>query len=184
MPRLTGPTSEGIAALMPYFNSILGAVQEGGTTSQLWDAYKGAVEIAGGELGNPSILDMNYVAGYARAINTAEQAFTGAAPSEALSSEMWAWAPWTAGQTDPWLVDRYQLRYAASVEKEGEQRTIWGVTDWEGSLEGLTKGDIMDRAQASGQIAIDTDSDKILSQLGFEPGWALTGIQTVQIMRI
>lgn len=184
MARITGPSSEGVSRLLPYFNSLLGAVQEGGTTAQLWDAYKNAVATAGGELGGVSIQDMNYVSGYARAINNAQESLGAAQATDALDSSMWAWAPWSAGQSDAWLTDRYQWRYEAQVEREGETQTIWGVTDWQDSLEGLTKQQVQDRALQSAQESLDGGSPGVMAQLGMETGFAVTGIGAIQIMRI
>lgn len=185
MPRLTGPTSEGISALMPYFNSLVGAVEAGATTSDLWDAYRSAVELAGGSLGNPSIFDMNYVAGYARAVVSSEGALAAAAPGDALGSDMWSWAPWSAGDTNAWLAERYQVRYQADLSHPdlGSQ-TVWGVTDWEGSLEGVTKDQLYARALASAQESLDTGSPRVQAQLGMAEGFTLGGISRVQIMRL
>ena len=184
MARLTGPSSEGISALMPYFNNLLGAVQEGATTQQLWDAYRSAVEIAGGELGNPSIFDMNYVAGHARAINNAQVALGAANATDALDSTMWAWAPWSSGDTAQWLTDRYQLRYQAILEGPDGQVPVWGVTDWEGTLEGLSKQDILDRSLTSAQESLDSGSPRVLAQLGMASGFSVSHVAAVQIMRI
>ena len=185
MPRQTGPTSAGIAALLPYFNSIMGAVEQGGRVSDIWAAYNNAVEIAGGTRGDASIFDMNYVAGYARALHSAEGALSAAADTQALESSMWAWAPWAAGETDSWLQDRYQVRYQATLTgPDGEERPIWGVTDWEGSLEGVTKGQLWDRATVSAQEALDTGSPRVQAQLGMAEGFTLSGVTRVQVMRL
>jgi len=185
MPRLTGPTAAGIASLLPYFNSLMGAIESGATVSDLWDAYRNAVAIAGGEIGNPSIFDMNYVAGQARSILTAEGNLAAAAGGDAIAGDMWAYAPWAAGETGSFLVDNYQIRYQASLTgPEGDIRQVWGVTDWNTSLEGLTKDQIVGRAFTSGQEALDSGSQRIQQQLGFLEGYALTGIDRVQIMRI
>lgn len=185
MPRLTGPTSEGIAALMPYFNSLLGAVEQRASTSDLWAAYRHAVEVAGGVLGNPSIFDMNYMAGYARGLANAEANLSAAPGENAIDSTMWGWAPWAAGETDAWLADRFQVRYEAQVSHpELGQQTIWGVTDWEGSLEGVTKDQMLARALASAQESIDSGSPRVQAQLGMEQGFSLDGISRVQIMRL
>lgn len=185
MPPLTGPTSEGVAALMPYFNSLLGAVEGGATTSDLWAAYRNAVEIAGGAMGNPSIFDMNYVAGYARALNAAEGNLAAAPGGNAIDSSMWGWAPWAAGETDSWLQDRYQVRYQAEVSHpELGTQQVWGVTDWEGSLEGVTKDQLTARALASAQESLDSGSPRVQAQLGMAEGFTLGGITRVQIMRL
>jgi len=185
MARLTGPTASGIAAILPYFNNILGAVEQGGTVRDIWAAYRQGVEQAGGVLGEASIFDMNYVAGYARAIHSAEGQLAGAAGTDAIGSDMWAWAPWAAGETDSWLTDRYQVRYQATLTgPDGTTQPIWGVTDWEGSLEGLTKDQMMQRAFQSAQEAIDTGSPRVQAQLGMAADFTLSGIERVQIMRV
>lgn len=185
MARLTGPTATGIAALMPYFNALLGAVEQGGTVSDLWAAYRNAVATAGGALGEASIFDMNYVAGYARAVHTAEGQLSGAAPGDVIDSGMWAWAPWAAGNTDSWLADRYQVRYQAGLTgPDGTTVPVWGVTDWEGSLEGVTQGQLYGRALTSAQESLDSGSPRVQAQLGMAEGFTLTGINRVQIMRL
>lgn len=185
MARLTGPTSEGIAALMPYFNSLLGAVEQGASTSDLWDAYRSAVSEAGGEIGNPSIFDMNYVAGYARALNTAERNLAAGSPGDVITGDMWGWAPWAGQESSSWLADRYQIRYQAGLTgPEGEGTSVWGVTDWEGSLEGLTKDQLWARASQSAQESLDTGSPGVQAQLGMAEGFTLSGVNRVQIMRL
>lgn len=185
MARLTGPTSTGVASLMPYFNSIMGAIERGGSVSDVWAAYRQAAELAGGTLGEASIFDMNLVSGYARQILSAESNLASAAGSDAISGEQWAWAPWAAGQTDSWLADRYQVRYQAELTgADGSTVPIWGVTDWEGSLEGLTKDQMWARSFESAQEALDTGSPRVQAQLGMAEGYTLSNITRVQIMRL
>jgi len=185
MARLTGPTATGVAALMPYFNSLVGAVEQGGTVSDLWAAYRNAVEIAGGALGEASIFDMNFVAGYARQLVSSEGALAAAGGADAIDSTMWAWAPWASGQTDSWLADRYQVRYQAQiVGPDGQSIPVWGVTDWEGSLEGVTKDQMWERSFQSAQEALDTGSPRVQQQLGMLEGASLGSVSRVQIMRL
>lgn len=185
MARLTGPTSSGIAALLPYFNSILGAVERGGSVSDLWSAYRDAVAQAGGVLGEASIFDMNYVAGYARAVHSAETNLSLAAPGDAISSDMWSWAPWAADQTDSYLGERYQIRYQSTmIGPAGETVPVWGVTDWQGSLEGLTQDHIYQRSLVSAQESLDGESPRVLAQLGGAEGFTLSDVDRIQIMRL
>jgi hypothetical protein len=182
---VTGPTAEGIASLLPYFNAIMGAVEQGATTADLWNAYRNAVSLAGGVLGNPSIQDMNFVSGSARAILRAESSLAAANPGDAITGDHWAFAPWAAQQTDSWLGEHYQIRYEAQlVGPNGEQVPIWGVTDYEGSLEGLTKADIYGRAETSAQYSLDSYGPQILQAKGIGEGFSVAGINRVQIMRI
>jgi hypothetical protein len=170
---------------MPYFNSILGAVEQGGSTADLWAAYRNAVELAGGALGEASIFDMNVVAGYARGVHTAEGALAAAPGENPVDSTMWAWAPWAAGSTDAWTTDRYQVRYQATLTgPDGSETPVWGVTDWEGSLEGVTKDQLWARSLESAQIALDTGSPRVQAQLGMVEGVSLSGVSRVQVLRI
>lgn len=185
MPRAVGPTATGLAQLMPHFNTILGAVERGATTKDLWDAVRAASALANTDLGKVNIFDMNVMSGYARAVQSAEANLAGASGSDVISADMWAWAPWAAGQTDPWLQDRYQIRYQATMQGEdGTLAPIWGVTDLEGDIAGLTQDQILQRAQLSAENSLDTGSPRVAAQLGMASGFSLSGIDRVQIMRL
>lgn len=185
MARLTGPTAVGVAALTQHFNTIMGAIEQGATVQQLWQAVQQASELANTNLAGASIFDMNYVAGAARSILSGEANLAAAESNYALDSSMWGWAPWASGQADSWLQDRYQVRYQATMTGPGgEQVPVWGVTDWEGSLEGLTKGQLYDRAITSAQESLDTESPRVVVQLGGAEGFSFGGLTRVQVMRL
>jgi hypothetical protein len=185
MPGPVGYTSEGIAALMPYFNTILGAVEQHYTTADLWQAYRNAEQLAGVEPGTPTIQDMNYMRGAAGAVVSAEANLANGAGPDVLAADQWAWAPWAAGDTDSWLSDRYQVRYQGTLTgPEGQTQDWWGTTDLEGSLEGVTKDQILARSLTSGQLALDQYDPSKLSSLGIPEGFNLTGINRVQILRV
>ena len=185
MPRVTGPTSAGMAALMPYFNSILGAVEQGANVAGLWQAVRNASELTGGYIQGATIFDMNAMAGYARSILSSEGGLARAAPGDAVDSTMWAWAPWAAGETDSWLQDRYQVRYQVDVVgPNGEPGSVWGTWSPEGSLSGLTAGDVEQAAQLSGQNILDTYDQRALASLGIGEGYSMVGVSRIQIMRL
>lgn len=185
MPRLNAPTAEGIAALLPYFNNLLGAVEEGATVGDLWAAYKQAVQIAGGALGNPSIFDMNFIAAQARNIVASEGSLARAELGQAVDSTMWAWAPWAAGDTGAYLTENFMVQYQANLSGPGGDLVpVWGMTDWQGSLEGLTKEQLLGRATTSAQEALDTGSPGVQAQLGMAEGFSFSGITRVKILRV
>jgi hypothetical protein len=184
VPRLTGPTATGVAGLIPYSNTILGAIQGGATVSDIWAAVRGAEAEGGPLLGNPTIFDMNYVAGQMRAINSAQIEFGRADPSQAVTSEMWAWAPWATQTTAAWGEPSYQLRYQYEVtDQNGTVSILWGQTDWQGSID-VTTGDIGDRALGSAQSALDTGSPGAQAVIGDLSGAVATNITAVQILRV
>lgn len=184
MPRLTGPTAAGVAGLLPYANTILGAVRSGGSVSDIWAAVRQAEANGGPLLGSPSIFDMNFVAGQARAILSAEYALANAAPSDAVTSEMWAWAPWATAGSVAWGEPQYQIRYGYEVQNAaGESIVLWGQTDWQGSLEGPVSR-VYDRVTGSaGQQLLDP-SPKARQALGTLEGSTLMGVQNIQILRV
>lgn len=184
MAKVNGPTAQGVAALLPYSNAILGAIQAGGSVADIWAAVKGAEAEGGPLLGNPTIFDMNYAAGRARAINSAEQAVGRAAAGDAVTGSMWAWAPWATETTAAWGEPSYQLRYQYQVvDQDGETNVVWGQTDWQGSIEG-TVSDIMDRATGSAQAALDTGSPGAEAVIGDLSGATVTGVTAIQILRV
>ena len=181
-----GFTSGGIAALMPYYNEIMSAVERyGWDTRQAWNAYKNGLARTGQDPGGATIADMNYMMQNARSVLTGEQNFAGAPGYAAIDSSMWAWAPWAAGETDAWAQDRYQVRYQATLTgPNGEITPVWGVTDWEGSLEGLSVDQMVARAYESAQNSLDTGSPGVQAQLGMIEGFSLSSVDRVQIMRV
>ena len=94
MPRRNQPTAEGVALLMPYVNSITGAIQQGLSRPEIWRAVQAAEAEGGPQLAGASIFDMNYVYSAARSVLRAQDAFGALAPSDAVPRDAWAWAPW------------------------------------------------------------------------------------------
>ena len=183
MPRATGPSAVGVAALVPYSNTILGAIQQGASVADIWTAVKAAEAEGGPILGNPTIFDMNYVAGQMRAINSAQVEFGKADPGQAVTSEMWAWAPWATQTTAAWGEPSYQLRYQyEATDQNGETNVLWGQTDWQGSID-VTVGDIEDRALGSAQSALDTGSPGAAAVIGDLGGATASNVLAVQILR-
>lgn len=184
MARSFDPTAAGIAKLLAYSNNILGSVQSGGNVQDIWAAVRAGVAAGGGSIEGASIFDMNFVAGNAREINSAQIAVSKAQPGQAVDSTMWAWAPWSARDTAAQLDPSYLLRYQYEVQHaDGSLHTLWGQTDWQGSLDGTVDA-LMERAQGSAQAALDTGSPGALAVLGDLGGAFVTGVGALQVLRV
>jgi hypothetical protein len=182
--RTFGPTPEGTSKLLAYANTILGAIQAGGNVGDIWDAVQ-AGEAAGGPLTSGStIFDMNYVAGLMRAINNAEIAVGNAPEGSSVTADMWAWAPWADQSTPAWGEPNYQIRYSYDIQfATGETQTLWGQTDWAGSIDGPLTA-ITDRALGSAQQAIGSYPGGINSAGIDLSGASVTGVGAIQILRV
>lgn len=184
MPRVTSATPEGVALLLPYANTILGAIQGGANVAQLWDAVKASEAEGGPLIAGATIFDMNYVTAQMRAIANAQDALTQAEPYAQVTSQMWAWAPWADTSAAAWSEPSYIMRYSYDVElPSGNTVTLWGQTTWEGSIEGPVSR-ISDRAFASAQANVIQPSPNAADAFGGEEGGQVSGIGAIQLMRV
>lgn len=191
MPRNNQPTAAGVSALLAVSNSLLGGIEDGVSRAELWGIAQAAAAEAGSDLGGATIFDMNYVYSKLSAVNQAQIAFDNALPNYAIEGNQWAWAPWSGPDSATFATESYQLRFSYQVQlPDGTQSTIWGQTDWQGSLDfndsgvPLTKQDILDRALGSAQMSLNTGSPGALNQLGGLTGGVVSGIGQLQILRV
>jgi hypothetical protein len=176
---------------MPYFNNITGAIEQGARTSDLWSLLSGLASEGFPEFAGATIFDMNYVAGQARGIISAQNNFASQAPTDVVESGSWTWAPWAQPTESAFGMPQYQLRYRYSaqdaegsplLDPEGNPLQVWGVTDWSGSLD-TTAQTITDRAFSSAQASLDTGSPGAKNQIGDLAGVSPLDITAVQILR-
>jgi hypothetical protein len=191
MARSFEPTAEGLSLLSPYWSSIVGARQGGFTRAETWSLINEIFQEGGPSFQGATIFDMNTMWGRAGELLNAETAFGAARPEDALSSEMWAWAPWASPDTAAWQTPNYMLNYAtAALDAEGNILTdddgnplqVWGATDWQGSID-VTTQDVIDRVMGSAQAGLDVGSPGVLRQLQAVEGLALGPVLSVQILR-
>ena len=185
------PTAEGLAALTPYWSSYVNARSQGLRSSDMWGIMQEAFEQGGPALTGATIFDNNRMWQRAGDLINAQAAFGQAAPTDAVTGDMWAWAPWTTPSTADWQAPNYMVNYAtAAVSSEGEILTdtdgnpipVWGATDWQGSID-VTTQDVVDRVMGSAQAALDTGSPGTTGQLSALGGAALGNVLAVQILR-
>lgn len=136
---------------MQYGWAIKGAIDAGGTVSEIWDAVRSAADLAPGESLGASIFDMNYVAGAFRAVSNAQAAFGAASEGAPINADMWAWAPWAQPTAAAELSPLYQVRYSVDITSEQGTYTLWRSTTWSGALDGFTTTDVLDTAQTSAE---------------------------------
>jgi len=181
--RVNQPTAEGVALLMPYMNNFIGAMEEGLSRPQIWQALQAAEAEGGPQIAGASIFDFNHVYTQARGVLNAQDAFGALNPGDALSSDAWSWAPWADQTTAAFANPEYTVRYEwLGQTPEGAGVSQWFQTDWSGSID-VTKQDFLDRALGSAQLALDSYQSSRLSALGLPEGVSVTGIGRVQILR-
>lgn len=151
MARVTTPEVAGVSKLMSYGWSIYSAIQAGASVSEIWQAVRSASGTQPGEPIGATIFDMNYVAGLWRQIATSNAALSAAESTQAITSDMWAYAPWTLGGAAALAVPQYQIRYGAVFGEGDTATTLYRSWTLEGSIEGLTVGDVSNLAFASAQ---------------------------------
>ena len=191
MPNTFQPTAEGISLLSPYWNTIVGARQQGFNRAEVWGLINEQFQEGGPSFQGATIFDMNHYWSRAGELLNAETAFSQANPADAVEGSMWAWAPWAVPSSAEWQTPNYLLNYARSAmdaegnlitDEEGNPVNIWGMTDWQGSID-VTAGDIVDRVLGSSESALDINSPRIGAQLADVGGIGFGDINTVQIMR-
>ena len=191
MPRATGPTAEGLALLMPYYKNFESAYRQGYRSYEMWSIMQQAFEEGGADFRGATIFDVNHLWSRATAAVNAEIAFGRADPTQMITGEQWAWAPWASPTTASELMPNYMLNYTYSVrdaegnvmlDANGDPVMVGGVTDWPADLN-VTGQDIIDRTLGSAQSSLDTGSPGAKAQLGDLTGLAVNQIESVQILR-
>ena len=191
MARSFDPTAEGLSLLSPYWSTILGARQQGYTRAEVWGLIQEAFQEGGPSFQGATIFDMNTMWSRAAEVITAEVNFGRAAPTDAVSGDMWAWAPWATPDVAAWQTPNYMINYAVSaldaegnilLDEAGNPIPVWGATDWQGSID-VTTGDIIDRVSGSAMAALDTDSPGALRQMEAAGASGLGTVLSVQILR-
>lgn len=191
MARVNVPTAEGLSLLAPYWSTILGAREQGYRSYEVWSLLNEQFQAGGPAYAGASIFDLNEYWQRAGQVISAEQAFGQAQPGEAVTGQMWAWAPWAAPDAAAWQTPNYMVNYStAALDSEGQilldeagnPVPVWGATDWQGSID-VTTQDILDRVLGSAQAALDTGSPGTAVQLDGAGGSSLGQVLSVQIMR-
>lgn len=191
MPRVTSATAEGLSLLTPYWSSIVGARAAGYNRAETWGIIQEAFQAGGPTFQGATIFDMNTMWSRAGEVLNAEAAF-GASPAEnAITADMWAWAPWTTPSTFAQQVPNYMTYYAYQaadaegnllVDVNGDPLQVWGAGKWEGPLPD-TVGEMTAFAQESAQTSLDIGSPGTIAQLGGISGINIVGITAVQVLR-
>jgi hypothetical protein len=185
------PTAEGISLLTPYWSTIVSARAEGYRRYEVWSILQEQFQAGGPQYQGATIFDMNVMWSRAGELLNAEAAFGAANPANPVTSEMWAWAPWTSPTTAAWQTPNYMLNYSYTVrdaegnivvDQNGSPLLAWGATDWQGSLDVLGQN-IIDRALGSAQAGLDIGSPRAVAQMADLGGLTLGNIVNVQILR-
>jgi hypothetical protein len=191
MARSYEPTAEGISLLTPYWSSIAGARAQGYNRGETWSIIQEQFQAGGPSYAGATIFDMNAMWARAGEMLNAQTAFGQAAPTDAVTGEMWAWAPWTTPTTADWQTPNYMINYATAavdaegnllVDDNGQPIPVWGATDWQGSID-VTTQDIVDRVMGSAQAALDTGSPGTRNQMQAAGAIGLGDVLAVQILR-
>lgn len=191
MARSFEPSAEGIAALTPYWTSILGARSQGGSRTDAWAAVQEGFQAGGASPIGATIFDMNEMWRRVGEVILAQDAFGAAEVGQAVTNEMWSWAPWATPDTAAWQTPNYMLNYTVQavdaegnllVDDEGEPIPVYGATDWQGSID-VTTADVIDRVLGSAQSALDTGSPGTRNQLSGLGATGLGEVLSVQILR-
>lgn len=191
MPQSFEPTAEGTSLLTPYWSSYVNARSQGLRSSDMWGIMNEQFESGGPAFAGATIFDNNRMWQRAGELIQAQDRFGQAAPTDAVSGDMWAWAPWTSPTTADWQTPNYMVNYAhAAVDAEGNilrddngaPIPVWGATDWQGSID-VTTQDIIDRVMGSAQSALDTGSPGTTGQLSAAGAVGVGDVLAVQILR-
>ena len=191
MAPINQPTAQGISLLTPYWSTIVSARAEGYRRYEVWSILQEQFQAGGPSYQGATIFDMNLMWTRAGDLLNADAAFGAANPNNPVTSEMWAWAPWTSPTTASWQTPNYMINYSYTMldaegnvilDENGNPLLAWGATDWQGSLDTLGQN-ILNRVEGSVTASLGTGSPRLLAQMAAAGGVSLGSIVNVQILR-
>ena len=191
MAPINQPTAQGISLLTPYWSTIVSARAEGYRRYEVWSILQEQFQAGGPSYQGATIFDMNLMWTRAGDLLNADAAFGAANPNNPVTSEMWAWAPWTSPTTASRQTPNYMINYSYTMldaegnvilDENGNPLLAWGATDWQGSLDTLGQN-ILNRVEGSVTASLATGSPRLLAQMAAAGGVSLGSIVNVQILR-
>lgn len=148
---------------LKYWGAILASAYAGKSTSEMWDAIHAQQQQYGLDKPGASAPDVSVLRGYANRIANAAGAFAAASPSDTLTSDMMAIAPYTMSTHEGIATTpTYQVNYRAVIERtDGTVVERWLTSVYTSIDMPDTVGGVLDAIQADATelAAQGSDSD-------------------------
>jgi hypothetical protein len=143
---------------LKYWGSILTSAYANASTSDMWTAIHGAQEQYGLDKPGASAPDVSVLRGFANRIVAGSAAFNAADPSDTITSDMMAIAPYTMNDLNTIATNpTYHVRYLNTVQADdGTVTEVWNTSVFTAMDFPDTVGELTD--------AIDTNAAELAAQ--------------------
>ena len=168
----------GQKSLLPWWGNIQQAVATRATTAQLWDAVRTSAASEGVVLRGVSGADMSVLRGVAASQRNAMEAFGRLRPNEAITGDLFGRDISSRDLGAQALAPAWLVRFEHDVTVDGELRTFWRTSTFEGALP-ATAGSL--------RSAVETDAEQMaLSGSGGLTAESVThvGVGQIQIVAV
>lgn len=147
-------------AALKYWGSILASAYQNASTADMWTAIRNQQTEYGLPKPGASAPDVSVLRGFANRIVAGAAAFAAAAPTDTITADMMAVAPYTANDLNSiTTTPTYHVRYANTIQAaDGTITTVWNTSVFTAGDMPATVGELQD--------AIDTDATEIAAQGG------------------
>lgn len=149
---------------LKYYGSILASAYSNLSTADMWTAIRGAQAQYGLPSPQATAPDVSVIRGYANRIVAGARNLANADPSDTITSDMMAVAPYTSRDLNAISVDpTYQVRYLNTVQaSDGTVTQRWTTSVFTASQFPDTVGELQD--------AIDTHASEMVAQAAQQTG--------------
>lgn len=143
---------------LKYYGTILQSAYQNLSTADMWTAVRNTQQTYGLPTPQASAPDVSVIRGYANRIVAGAGAFAAAAPSDTITADMMAVAPYTSRDLNSISVNPvYQVRYQNTVQaNDGTVTTVWNTSVFTAADFPGTVGALQD--------AINTNASEIAAQ--------------------
>ena len=126
--------------LMPLWGSIEHAVSQRASTADIWQAIRGAAAQGNVDISGANAIDLGGLRSISAQIRNAAANLASATAGASIESSMVAQAPWARRQVLQNALGIYQVRYQHSVIEDGEAKTAWRTSVFDGGLPPTVEG--------------------------------------------
>jgi hypothetical protein len=164
---------------LKYYIDIISAAYANKNTSDMWVDIRARAADYGLPSPQTQAPDVSVIRGYANRIVNGARTLAAAQPSDTITSDMMAVAPYTSRDLNAISVDPvYQVRYQATIQgSDGTVSTRWSTSVYNATQFPSTVGELQD--------GITTDASEWVAQAaqqtGGESGGTLLGVGNLEI---
>jgi hypothetical protein len=141
------------SSALKYYGDILASAYQNLSTADMWSAIRNTQATYGLPNTQTSVPDVSTIRGYANKIVNGARAFAAADPSDSITSDMMAVAPYTSGDLNSIATNpTYQVRYQVDVQaSDGTVSTRWSISVYTAADFPDTVGGLIDSTNANAE---------------------------------